>query len=128
MHLEARVDEPIDPRRLADAILAATRVHPIARARLQYYEYGDTSNLWEIPDELDHVPPTEITLTDDDQLPAVRSRLQSIQVPLSASPPLLVYLVHAPGGDWLMLNVNHVVGDDLSTFRILTSIVPGVCQ
>jgi NRPS condensation-like uncharacterized protein len=79
--------------------------------------------VWEIEDELDHLPLTVIDGSTDQKLDAARSRLQSIQVPLTMSPAFLVYLVHHPAGDWVMVNLNHALGDGLSALRFATSIV-----
>lgn len=123
VHVELRVAGRIDAGRLAAAVRAATNKHPIARARLQHYHSGATSNYWEIPDELDHLPLTEFDAADDAAVAAARARLQSIQVPLTLAPCFMVYLVHQTGGDWLMVNVPHAMADGLSTFRIIQSML-----
>lgn len=123
VHVEVRVEGRIDARRLAEAIRAATRKHPMARARMQHYEAGALHNYWEIPDELDYLPLTEIDATSDAEVAEARARLQSIQVPITLSPGFMLYLVHQAGGDWLMINVPHTLADGLSTFRIIQSIL-----
>ncbi len=123
VHVEVRVTGRMDAARLTTAIRAAMQTHPIARARIRYYEGHALRNWWEIPDEPDYVPLTVIDAADDAAVVEARSRLQSIQVPLSLSPCFMVYLVHHADGDWLMLNVHHAMGDGLSTFRIMTSIL-----
>ena len=123
VQVEVRVSGRIEEDRLRAAIRYATEKHPIARARIQPFGEGAVRYFWDIPDQIDHLPLTTFEATRDSEVAAARSRLQSIQVPLSMSPGFLVYLVHHPKGDWLMLNVNHTMGDGLSTFRIIQSIV-----
>lgn len=123
VQVEVRVSGRIDDDRLRAAIRYATEKHPIARARIQPFGEGAVRYFWDIPDQIDHLPLTVFEATRDSEVAAARSRLQSIQVPLSLSPAFLAYLVHHPKGDWLMLNVNHTMGDGLSTFRIIQSIV-----
>lgn len=123
VQVEVRVSGRFDEKRLARAIRAATVKHPLARARLQHYHEGATRNFWEIPDEIDHLPLTVIDAVGDLAVADARARLQSVQVPLTVSPCFLVYLVHHPKGDWLMINVNHAMGDGLSTWRIVQSIL-----
>jgi NRPS condensation-like uncharacterized protein len=95
----------------------------MARARVQHADFGSRKRVWEIDTELDHLPLTVIDATDQAGLSAARSRLQSIQVPLTLSPGFLLYLIHHPDGDWLMLNLSHVVGDGMSALRLMTSII-----
>lgn len=123
VQVEVRVSGRIDAEKLRAAIRYATERHPIARARIQPYGEGAVRYHWDIPDQIDHLPLTEYEAQSDADVAKARSRLQSIQVPLSVSPCFMVYLVHQAGGDWLMINVNHTMGDGLSTFRIVQSIL-----
>lgn len=123
VQVEVRVSGRIEEDRLRDSIRYATEKHPIARARIQPYGEGAVRYFWDIPEQIDHLPLTVYDARTDKDVAAHRSRLQSIQVPLSLSPGFMIYLVHHPKGDWLMINVNHTMGDGLSTFRIIQSIV-----
>ena len=119
VRFEGRVDE----RRLAEAIRAATQVHPMARARMRPFGRASTRYYWEIPQEIDRVPLSVLDARNEEALWQARSRLQSIKVPLSTSPPFLIELVHRPDGDWLMINASHTAVDGLSAIRILQSVM-----
>lgn len=123
VQVEVRVTGRIEEEKLRAAIRHATETHPIARARIQPYGEGAVRYFWDIPEQIDHLPLTVYWAAKDAEVAEARSRLQSIQVPLSLSPGFMIYLVHHPKGDWLMINVNHTMGDGLSTFRIIQSIV-----
>lgn len=123
VQVEVRVSGRIDEEKLRASIRYATDKHPIARARIKPYGEGSVRYFWDIPEQIDHLPLTVYTASKDAEVAEARSRLQSIQVPLSLSPGFMLYLVHHPKGDWLMINVNHTMGDGLSTFRIIQSIV-----
>ena len=123
VQVEVRVSGRIDEDKLRASIRYATETHPIARARVRPYGEGAVRYFWDIPDQIDHLPLTVYQASRDSEVAEARSRLQSIQVPLSVSPAFMIYLVHHPKGDWLMINVNHTMGDGLSTFRIIQSIV-----
>lgn len=123
VHVEVRVSGHIDEKRLVDAIRRTTQLHPIARARIKPYNETTVTNHWVIPDEVDRLPLDVVDSVTEADIAAIRSRLLSIQVPLSVSPAFMVTLVHHADGDWLMLNVNHTLGDGLATFRIMTSII-----
>jgi NRPS condensation-like uncharacterized protein len=51
----------------------------------------------------------------------VRAGLQSRSVPLTGSSPLRLCLAHHPGGDVVMLNLNHAAGDGVAALRLLRS-------
>lgn len=123
VQVEVRVTGRIEETKLRDAIRHATEIHPIARARIKPYGEGAVRYFWDIPDQIDHLPLTVFEAKTNSEVAEARSRLQSVQVPLSVSPGFMIYLVHHPKGDWLMINVNHTMGDGLSTFRIVQSIV-----
>ena len=56
---------------------------------------------------------------DDDDLHAARSRLHRMGVPITTFPPLHAYLARHPGGDVLMLNLNHAAADGFGAVRVL---------
>jgi NRPS condensation-like uncharacterized protein len=123
IHFELGFESRIDPAKLADSIRHALDRHPIARARMEPFHDGATRYWWEIPEQPDQVPLTVIKAATDADVARARESLVSLQVPATVSPAFLVYLVQAPGGDRLMMNVNHVIADGMSTFRILNSII-----
>lgn len=123
VHLEVHLSGRADAGRMADALRHAMQRHPMARARVAPYHAGSTRYLWEIPDVPDHVPLSEYHAADEAELQAHRNRLLGVRVPHSLSPVFMVYLVHAAAGDVLLINVNHVVADGLSTYRILQSML-----
>jgi NRPS condensation-like uncharacterized protein len=123
IHFELGFEGRIDPARLAESIRHALRLHPVARARMEPYGEGATRYWWEIPEEPDQVPLTVIAAPTEAEVVRACESLVSLQVPATVSPAYLVYLVQAPAGDRLMVNLNHVIADGMSTFRILHSII-----
>ncbi len=96
VQLEARVPGRLDERRLARALAAALCTHP------------DALRVADCP--------------DDAALAAARSELQGLAVPLDECPPLRVLLARHPGGDVLMMNVNHAASDGFGALRILQAL------
>lgn len=124
VQLEMRCEGRLDPQRLAVALRAAIKRHPLARARLVDWKASDSLHHWEIADEPDHLALEVVDCGDSDALAnEARARLQSFAPSLEFSPPLAVTLAHHNGGDYLMLNVSHVAGDGLSSFRLMKSIL-----
>lgn len=123
IHFELGFEGRIEPDRLAESIRYALVRHPIARARMEPYGEGATRYWWEIPDQPDQVPLTVIKAATEAEVAQARESLVSLQVPATVSPAFLIYLVQAPAGDRLMMNLNHVIADGMSTFRILNSII-----
>lgn len=117
---EGRID---DTARLTESVRYALERHPIARARLEPHRGTARRYWWEIPDRPDHVPLTVIDAPTEADVVRTRESLVSLQVPSTVSPAFLLYLVRAPSGDRLMVNLNHVIADGMSTFRILNSII-----
>ncbi len=123
VHIEIRVSKRISARRLTYALRAAIARHPLARARLKYFEGTAKDYYWEFPPELDHLPLTIWEPKDEQGVDNIRNRFVSIQVPLTLAPAFMLYLVRSDGGDYLMLNVPHALGDGLSAFRLMQSIL-----
>lgn len=123
IHFELGFEGRIDPPRLAESLRHALLRHPLARARMAPYADSATRYWWEIPDQPDQVPLTVIRAANNAEVVAARESLVSLQVPATVSPAFIVYLVQAPAGDRLILNLNHVIADGLSTFRIVTSMI-----
>lgn len=123
IHFELGFEGRINPAKLADSIRYALDRHPIARARLEPYGDGATRYWWEIPDAPDQVPLTVIKAPTEAEVVKARESLVSLQVPATVSPAFLIYLVQASAGDRLLMNLNHVIADGMSTFRILNSVI-----
>lgn len=117
---EGRID---DLPKLTAAIRHALDRHPIARARVEPHRGTARRYWWEIPDQPDQVPLTVIEAPTEADVVRARESLVSLQVPSTVSPAFLMYLVKAPTGDRLMVNLNHVIADGMSTLRILNSII-----
>lgn len=63
-----------------------------------------------------------IDCADDAALDAARARLQSTVVAVTDRPPLRAQLVRHPGGDLLMLNLNHAATDSIAALAVLRAI------
>ncbi|MDX6521019.1 MAG: hypothetical protein QOF08_1624, partial [Gaiellales bacterium] len=122
VHCEVRVGGLLDPSRLAAAALEAVRRHPMGRARME--PFGPTTRTfhWLIDDEVAAVPLEIIDCTTDAQVEAARGRLLSRRIDLHVAPPLALALAHHPEGDYLIMNLNHVAGDGMSSYRLISSI------
>jgi NRPS condensation-like uncharacterized protein len=123
VHLEVRVGGRLDAERLSDAIDAAVRRHPIARARLAHWEPSDRSYRWEIAEALDEVPLTVAACPHDTLLDDARERLFGVSPSLEAAPPFAVVLAHGPGGDSILLNLHHAAGDGVGAVRLMRAIL-----
>ncbi|MCW3065866.1 MAG: hypothetical protein JWN32_3038 [Solirubrobacterales bacterium] len=123
VHLELRVGGRVDSERLSDAIAAAVRRHPVARARLATWQPSDRAYRWEIADAVDEVPLTVATCPDDTLLADVRERLFGVSPSLQVAPPFAVVLAHSPGGDSILLNLHHAAGDGVSAVRLMRSVL-----
>ncbi|CAN5157933.1 hypothetical protein BH18ACT4_BH18ACT4_06660 [soil metagenome] len=99
VQLEVLVSGALDERRLRDALATVLGGQPVA----------------------DHVLDV-VDCLDDAALESARTRLQSLPVGASEWPPFRVRLARRPGGDVVMLNVNHAASDGLGALRVLRSI------
>jgi len=99
LQLEAAVDGLLDEDRLRTALTAALGIGP-----------GDLD------------PLQVVDCADDNALDRARNELQAAPMVVGEWPPLRARLVHHPGGDILMLNVNHAAADGFSALRILRSV------
>jgi NRPS condensation-like uncharacterized protein len=75
-----------------------------------------------------HQPLDVVECPDEETLDQARSDLLSEPVPMSDWAPLRARLVHHPGGDLLLLNVNHGASDGLSAVRVLQSIAAAYAE
>ncbi|MDQ6798118.1 MAG: hypothetical protein M3011_08905, partial [Actinomycetota bacterium] len=122
VHLEARVPGRLDDDRLRGAVAAAVAVHPLARARRAPFHWSDHQFQWQIDAVADADPLSVVECADDRALTDARNALQSVSVPLAASPPLRVVLAHHPAGDVVMLNANHAATDGFGALRFCRSV------
>jgi NRPS condensation-like uncharacterized protein len=122
IQLEARVSGRLDEDRVRAAIHQATHNHPLARARLLPWTADARTYEWAIEDELQIDPLTVMDADVAGPLDDVRSALYSRTISLFESPPFRALLVHAAGGDYLMLAINHVMCDGIGALRLLQSI------
>lgn len=95
---EVRVTGTLDEARLRTALGVTVGIHPLP------------------PDCLEVV-----TCDDDDALDEARSRLHGLGVP-AGLPPLRALLARPPGGDVLMLSLNHAASDGVGAVAVLERI------
>lgn len=122
-HLEIRCAGTLDPRRVGESVAAAVRRHPLAHARLVPAALTDTGRSWEITDAIPPIPVEVSYCRTDSEVAEARARLQSVSPRLQEAPPFQVALVAHPDGDYLMLNVHHAVGDGMTSYRLMVSIL-----
>jgi NRPS condensation-like uncharacterized protein len=123
VHYELRLSRHLDAGRLASAVAAAARRHPLARARLMSWRFQDCAYDWEILDELEDVPLTIVACEDDEALGDARERLFGESPSLVTAPPFALVLARRADGDSLMLNLHHAAGDGISAERFVLSIM-----
>jgi NRPS condensation-like uncharacterized protein len=120
---ELHLSQRLDPGRLAGAITAAARRHPLSRARLANWRFQDHGYHWEIADELEAASLRVVECADERCLAEERERLFELSPSLDAAPPFILVLAHRPDGDSLLLNLHHAVGDGVSAARLMLSIL-----
>ncbi|MCW3013861.1 MAG: hypothetical protein JWO02_953 [Solirubrobacterales bacterium] len=123
VHLEARMTGRLEPERLAAALAVAVGRHPMSRARVAEGRSTDRQHRWEILDRLCEVPLHLAVCEDDEALAQVRERHFAFSPSLDVAPPFAVLLAHVPGGDALLLNVNHAAADGIGAVRLMRSIL-----
>jgi hypothetical protein len=96
VQLDARVAGRLDAARLRRALDALAGVGAVDEKCLEVVDCAG-------PEELD----------------AARRRLHTAGPPLTVLPPFRVLLAHHPGGDVLMLNLNHAAVDGFGAVRVL---------
>jgi NRPS condensation-like uncharacterized protein len=122
VQLEVRAGGRLDEDRLRAAVGTALRRHPMALARMLPARKRDHRYGWELTAEPDVDPLRVVECPDDAALVEARSELYSLAVPLAESPPLRLRLARHPGGDLLMVGVNHVAFDGFGAVRLLQSV------
>jgi NRPS condensation-like uncharacterized protein len=122
VQLEVRVDGRFDEARQRSALHEALRRHPRGRARKAAVPRTRRWEEWEIAPDTDVDPLDVVDCPDDGSLRAARGELQSTRAALATAPPLRVRLARHPGGDLLMLNLNHAAADGFGGLRLLRSV------
>lgn len=125
VHIEAQVEESLDPERLVEAVRQAAAHHPIARARLGDSRATDISYEWVIEDDLADPPVAVADCPDDAALDRAREALMGHSPALDRVGPFEVVLAQRPKGegDVLLLNLHHAAGDGMGALRLLASIL-----
>jgi NRPS condensation-like uncharacterized protein len=122
IQLEVRVQGQLDEERLRAAITVALDRHPMARVHKKASHLKVHLDTWIIASRARLDPLRVVDCPDEEAIAATRAELQAISVPLTESPPLRVVLARHPGGDLVMLNVNHAAMDGFGVMRVLQSI------
>jgi NRPS condensation-like uncharacterized protein len=122
IQLELWVSGRLEEARLRAAVRQALDHHPMARARLVPPRPDDRHHTWEVTPQPDLDPLRVIECRDDDALAAARAELYALSVPLAESPPLRIRLARHPGGEAVMVNVNHAAFDGFGSLRVLHSL------
>lgn len=121
IEVELAFDGQLDEQRLGVAIAAGLQRHPMARVRLVPFRPFDRKYFWQVTPQAELNPLQVRDYSSEDQLGAIRDRLQSIAVPLTESPPLRLRLARNPRGDRLLLNAGHTAFDGFGCLRLLQS-------
>lgn len=127
IELELALEGRLDEGRLRHALNRALAGHAMARVRMLPARRSDRRYCWQLTDGPDLDPLQVIDCPDDRALIDARAQLQSLSVPLAESPPFRLRLVRHPGGDAVMLNVNHAAFDGFGSLRLLQSIARAYC-
>lgn len=122
IQLEARVEGRLDEERMRTAVQVAVRQHHLARARLKPWSADAKTYEWLVDDESQIDPFRVIESSDPARLDDVRGDFYSRAISLVESPPFRVLLVHDPGGDLVMLAVNHTACDGVGALRLMQSV------
>jgi NRPS condensation-like uncharacterized protein len=122
VHVEIRVDGPVERARLAAAVRFAAGRHPIARAQLADSRATDLRYEWLIADQLADLDLREITCRDAQGLDRAREQLLNRAPALDQPGPFSLLLAHTHDGDVIVLNLHHAAGDGMSALRLLGSI------
>jgi NRPS condensation-like uncharacterized protein len=128
VHYEVRVAGRVDAERLAAAVEVAVQRHPIARARLGAWRDADRRYRWDVLDQLSGVPVHIAQCRDEAALADARERHFAFTPPLDTAPPFALLLAHVPGGDAIVLNINHAAVDGIGAARFMLSILRAYAQ
>lgn len=123
VHYEVSLTVHLDADRLAGAVVAAGRRHPLARARLASWRFQDRGYQWEIADDLADAAIRVAECSDEAALADEREKLFRDSPSLATAPPFIVLLARRADGDSVLLNLHHAVGDGISAARLMLSIL-----
>lgn len=122
IHTEYRYEGVLDPDRMRRALAAAVAIHPMLRARQVTPRVGLRAPRWEIGDT-DLAPVVRaVDCADDAEMGRLRDAFYSDIVSIERAPAARLLIVHRPGGDSLLVNVNHTIADGLGTLRFVQSL------
>jgi NRPS condensation-like uncharacterized protein len=121
VHVEIRVDGPIELTRLEAAVREAAGRHPLARAQLAPSRGIDLHYAWLIADQLGDIDLREVSCRDSGELDRAREALLDQAPSLQRPGPFSVLLAHTADGDVIVLNLHHAAGDGLAALRLLGS-------
>jgi NRPS condensation-like uncharacterized protein len=128
VHVEIRVDGPIERVALEAAVRQAAARHPLARAQLAPSRGTDLHYEWLIADQLGDIDLREVSCPDPDELDRAREALLDRVPSLERVGPFSLLLAHTADGDVIVLNLHHAAGDGLSALRLLGSIAPAYAR
>jgi NRPS condensation-like uncharacterized protein len=118
VHAELWLSGQLDLKRLRSSTVRAMELHPMARASL-----GQEAGAWRISAEVEPSIREEQVEGGDRGLNGLREDFLSRTPSLDAPPPFDLLVARRRGGDALLLNLNHVAGDGIGAFRLLSSIL-----
>ena len=121
VHLEAVLAGHVDGARLRQAVRAALRAHPLARARLARARGLQRRLMWEIAPRLEAAPIETVRWSTNEELEVMRQSMLARTPPLALTPVRIAHAV-GPEHDVVLLNVHHAAMDGLSCLRLLRSI------
>jgi NRPS condensation-like uncharacterized protein len=119
---EVRVAGAFDEERLRKAIVAALRVHPIARARRVAPRFLFRAPQWEIGEAAAADVLSVIECESDSDLNAARGDFYNKRIGIEEAPALRFLLARRPGGDALLLSASHAITDGLGVMRLFRSV------
>jgi NRPS condensation-like uncharacterized protein len=122
VQVETAVDGRLDEATLHQAVLATTRRHPLARARLAPWRRCDRTYWWRFAEEADVCPVRLARCADEAALEELRRQLHGERIGLGMSPGFRVVLARCASHDVVLLSANHVVADGVGALRLMQSI------
>ena len=122
IHTEYRFEGVIDEDRFRDAVAAAVAVHPMARARRVAPRVWLRPPQWEIGAFDMSSVVRSVSCQDEAALAPIRDAFYSQLIDLATAPAFRALIVRRPGGDSLLLSLNHTITDGVGTLRFVHSI------
>lgn len=122
IQMEFGGDGRLDLSRLEAAVQKACDAHPIARSRLVLGGAQDTSDHWEVVDDLRPMAISVVECPDEESLRRARTQFYSAPFPIADAPVFRAQVARKPDGDLLMVNAAHAAVDGIGMLRLLESI------